>query len=102
MKLSLTTLTILTTISFNANAGCGLSSEPCSQGNGYESRNTQNLGGGYNTYNNGQLQSQTNQNLGGGYTRNNNDGTYSTQNNNGYTQNQNENSDGGYGHRRNR
>ena len=37
------------------------------QGNTY--RTQQNLGGGYNTYRNGVLDSQTSQNLSGGYTQ---------------------------------
>ena len=60
---------VLTTFSIPAYANCDLaSSGTCvedSRGNAYHTE--RNLGGGYNTYKNGQLDSQTSSNLGGGY-----------------------------------
>jgi len=51
-----------------ASADCTFSTSNCytdSYGNTYQTE--QNLGGGYNTYRNGTLNSQTRQNLSGGY-----------------------------------
>jgi hypothetical protein len=62
-------LAIFILLPVSAKAGCELSTTPCStdsRGNTYHTN--KNLGGGYNTYKNGQLNSQTNKNLSGGYT----------------------------------
>lgn len=49
-------------------AACELATSPCSyDSRGNEYRTERNFGGGYNTYENGQLHSQTTPNLSGGY-----------------------------------
>jgi hypothetical protein len=86
-------------IPVTAKAGCELATGPCStdrQGNTY--RTERNLGGGYNTYENGRLHSQTEQNLSGGHTTDYRDGRPSTSHNtNPYGQNNNQqNNSNGY------
>jgi len=68
---ALVTAIVLLALPTTAHAGCDLVpiGQPCatdSYGNTY--RTEENLGGGYNTYRNGVLDSQTQQNLGGGWT----------------------------------
>lgn len=60
---------LLATAASPAWAGCELSSasQPCSTSNGNTYRTERNFGGGYNTYQNGTLNSQTQQDLSGGY-----------------------------------
>ncbi len=68
-----------------AYADCGVATGPCardSYGNTYHTE--QNLGGGYNTYRNGVLNSQTQQNLNNDYTTRYQDGSSSTSNFNPY------------------
>jgi hypothetical protein len=63
----------------NASASCELVSAPCStdsSGNTYIRE--QNLGGGYNTYRNGDLYSQTHQQLNGSYRETYSSGGYRT------------------------
>ncbi|WP_394887546.1 hypothetical protein ACG873_21820 [Mesorhizobium sp. AaZ16] len=65
--------------------GCELVTGPCStdsSGNTYFTE--QNLGGGYNTYRNGDLSSQTSQNLGGSYTETFSNGATRTHSDNPY------------------
>lgn len=67
----------------NASASCDLVSAPCStdsSGNTYIRE--QNLGGGYNTYRNGDLYSQTHQQLNGTYRETYSSGGYRTYYNN--------------------
>jgi hypothetical protein len=68
-----------------ANAACELVSGPCTTDrNGNYYRTEQNLGGGYNTYKNGVLNSQTSQTLGGSWRERFNDGQERTYNYNPY------------------
>lgn len=81
----LVSFTIILFAVTNANAGCELISGPCStDGHGNTYRTEQNLGGGYNTYRNGNLNSQTSQGLNGGWREQFNDGSSRQYNSNPY------------------
>ena len=66
--IALTTLMLVTLASVpQAFAGCEFASNCKTDSSGNTYTTEQNLGGGYNTYKNGNLHSQTEQTLGGGY-----------------------------------
>lgn len=89
----------LASFPLSAQANCDLaSSGSCyedSRGNTYHTED--NLGGGYNTYRNGQLDSQTSSNLGGGYKTEYQDGSPTRYDSvNPYGRNQQTNQDNSY------
>jgi hypothetical protein len=74
-----------TPFSTSALAGCQTSTGPCStDGYGNTYRTEQNLGGGYNTFRNGVLDSQTSQTTSGSWRERSTDGGTRTYNYNPY------------------
>jgi hypothetical protein len=69
MRLVLSILTLLAFIA-PASAACEFNTNCSRDSYGNTYTHSQNLGGGYNTYRNGNLESQTRQNLNGGWDQN--------------------------------